>query len=227
MARKRAQFGLDTLMSYLLFAVFLIFTILALTLSGCGSNKDKIKYGLKSDEGTIAELRASEQLTAYLSTDIPAKDVLYGRIDEAKDKFKAGTPFNSVKAKEFLDGHPEVYVGRTYGGFISAIYDYRDDGRVNDVFDAVTKALFYRPLYSKSARDVNSGRLDGIYYSPIISVAYGRQWGFYYGSQNLLSGGIYSSGSAVSAFKQLPTSDMKGLTIALENYLEDASKPAT
>ncbi len=224
MARKRAQFGLDTLMSYFLFAVFFIFTILALTLSGCGSNK-RIEYGLESDRGAVAELRASGQLSAYLATAIPAKDALYGGIDGARDKFRAGTPFNSVKAKEFLDEHPEVYVGRTYGGFISAIYDYRDDGRVNDAFDAVTKALFYMHLYPKSVRDANSGRLDGVYYSPVISVTYGRQRGFYYGSHVLLSGGAYPQGSAVSAFKQLPTGDLRGLTVSLENYEEEASQP--
>lgn len=225
MTKKNAQFGLDSLVSYLVFGVFLLFTMFALALSGCGSGKNSVERGLGVDTGAIANLRASEQLSAYLATEIPEKDALYKRIDAAEGMFAMGTAFDSENAKEFLDEHPEVYVDRNYAEFISAIYSYRGDERVKDVFDAVTKALFYRQLYSKSVRDINDGRLDGIYYSPIISVVYGRQRGFYYGSESLISGGVYPFGREPFAFRQLPTNDLKGLTVKLENYLEDVSEP--
>ncbi len=225
MTRKKAQFGLDTLLSYLLFGIFLVFTMIALTLSGCGSNRHKVERGIGVDDGGLANLMASEQLSAYLATGIPEKDVLYKRVDAAERMFAAGTPFDSRKAKEFLDRHPEVYAGRSYAEFVSAIYDYRDDAAVNDAFDAVTKAVFYRQLYSKSVRDANAGRLDGIYYSPQISVFYGMQGRFYYGSEDLVSSGLRVSGAGANAFRQLPTSDMKGLTVKLESRMEGASQP--
>ncbi len=225
MTKKNAQFGLDSLVSYLVFGVFLLFTMFALMLSGCGSGKKKIESGLGVDTGAMANLRASEQLSAYLASEIPEKDALYKRIDAAAGLFAAGTVFDSGKAKGFLDEHPEVYVGMNYAEFITAIYAYRDDVRVKDAFDAVTKALFYRQLYSKNVRDVNKGRLDRFHYSPIISVVYGMQKGFFYGSESIISGGMRPSGKGAYAFRHLPTSDRKGLTVKLDNYMEDSSEP--
>lgn len=224
MTRKKAQFGLDTLISYFVFAVFLLFTIFALSLSGCGSAKHKAEGKINLDKGRIADLRASEQLSAYFATEIPVKEALYKGIDDTEDMFKLGTDFNKKTVKEFLDTHPEVYVDRNYAEFVNALYAYRADERIKDVFDAVTKALFHRQLYSKSARDLNSGRLDKLYYSPTISVMYGRQIGFYFGSENLISGNPISGAGGV-AFRQLPTHDLKGLTVKFEEYADASAEP--
>lgn len=224
MNRKKAQFGLDTLVSYFVFAVFLLFTLMALSLPGCGDSKKKAEGKINLNTAGIANLRASEQLSAYLATEIPDKEALYKGIDDTEGMFKLGTVFDKKTVKEFLNGHPEVYVDKNYGSFISAIYAYRADERVNDVFDAVTKAMFYRQLYSKSSRELNKGRLDRIYYSPTISVMYGRQTGFYFGSENLISSGFLSGVGSV-AFKHLPTQDLKGLTVKLEDDTDEASEP--
>ncbi len=226
MTRKKAQFGLDSLMSYLVFGFFLIFTMVALTLSGCGSNKKSVERGLEVDIGAIANLRASEQLSAYLATKMPDKETLKKELGGISDATIDWTHFDKEKAWAFLDEHPEVYVDRTYAEFISALYVYRDDKRVkeNGVFDAVTKAVFRRPLYSKSSRAGNPS-LKGFYVSPMVSVSYGMEPAGHFDNGQLRSAYRNPIVAKGSAFKTLPTFDNYGVTVNLLTYGEDASEP--
>ncbi len=231
MTRKKGQFGLDTIMSYLVFGFFLLFTMVALTISGCGSSKKSIERGIDVDSSAIAGLRASEQLTAYLNTPIPDKATLYKRLDEAEkvginneylnyyeiknSQLMPMAFFDEGDVKSFLDEHPEVYVDKTYGEFLSALYVFKD-GReypVYDVFDGVTKALFYRPLFSKAQRD--AGMRSTIYTSPVIAVQYGKQ-------KNVYVGTLYSY---VVALKILPTFDEKGISVKLAISNDEPSEP--
>ncbi len=210
---KKAQFGFDTFMSWIVFALFLFFTIIALSLTNCGSNKSKVNSGITTEQGDLAQLRASEQLSAYLRTDMPGLGVL-------KEKMRTTDSSLSVpssKAIDFLEEHPDTYVGKTYGDFIASLGYYKEDSRANSAFDAVTKALFGRHSFSKDARVDNNGRLDKLYTSPVISVKYGSSSGFYYGSEDLASRSDLSAmTNPVIAFKVLPAPDASLLTVKLE-----------
>ncbi len=225
MTKKKAQFGLDTLVSYLVFGVFLLFTMFALALSGCGNNKRGVESGLEVDKGAIANLRASEQLSAYLATKMPGKETLNKGIDGIEDTTTSWTHFDKAAAKKFLAERPEVYADETYAGFIINLYAYRKDERVSDVFDAVTKSVFRRPLYSKSEREGNPA-LDDFFISPMISVSYGMKPGFHFDRGQLTS--AYRNPMMASeggAFKTLPTRDNQGVTVNLRLYGEKASEP--
>ncbi len=224
MTRKKAQFGLDSLISYLVFGVFLLFTMVALTLSGCGSSKKAVERGIDVDKGGLANLRASEQLSAYLATKMPDGKTLRDGINSIDDGKMDWTHFDKAKALEFLNEHPEVYADQTYAEFISALYVYRDDGRVGDVFDAVTKAVFQRRLYSKGSREGNPA-LKGFYVSPMVSVSYGMKSGFHFDNGQLTSAYRNPIVAKGSAFRTLPTLDNYGVTVNLLIYGEDASEP--
>lgn len=229
MNKKKAQFGLDTLASYLVFGTFLLFTIIALNISGCGSSKKRVEVGLESDTGVIAELRASEQLSAYLRTDMPDKGALIAKILslEGKESIKDGIDslndgINTGNAISFLEQRPEVYVGKTYGGFISALYVHKDDNEVKNVFNTVTRAMFYRKLFTEDAR-AGTGRAEEFYefYStPYILVKYGRHKGFMVDDWDLASAVDYLNAPAPSAAAILPTYDKTGLTVQLHLYRE-------
>ena len=159
---------------------------------------------------------------------MPDKDALFAGIDGVKDRFDVGSSFSAEKAVAFLDEHPEVYVDRNYGELISAIYAYKNDGRVKDVFDAVTKAMFTRHLASKDRRGSERGRLervDRLYFSPRVWVRYGMLDGLNFRNENLVSSSNFLPPPNGAAFRFLPTSDMNGVTVKLDIYWEESMEP--
>jgi hypothetical protein len=233
---KKGLLELDRVASYILYGLVLFFIILVLNIGGC--SPDKVKQGITSDDRGFAALRASEQLSAYLRTEMPDFGTLKASINSLIGKGSIefsleGGKLKTDKVIEFLEKHPEVYVGKTYGGFISALYAYKDESLVDEVFDTTTKALFHMHTYPKSVRDVNEGRLDDIYFTPTISVKYGSYATFIYERGDLMS----SDALAVSftslqpgVFKNLPTYDKTGATVKLqmpkgEGTEEDVSLP--
>ena len=81
---KKGQFGFDTLMSYLVFIVFLLLTLLGLGITGC--TRGDVGAGIKTVEGTtLGDLRLSQQLSSYLRTDMLDFDTLKDKINQVAD----------------------------------------------------------------------------------------------------------------------------------------------
>jgi len=179
MARK-AQFGFDSMLGYITFALFLFFTIIVLSLGGCDKTKRRVA-GLETDDAVkadIVELRASQQLSGYFRTNMLSLAELNLKIDTLNEKLSIGKDSKEIdieSVKNFLREHPETHVGKTYAEFISALSAYVNSaetkGVVNDVFDAVTKATFSRKLYAEYERDAYSN-LEEFYFSPFLVVRY-------------------------------------------------------
>ena len=216
MARK-GQFGLDSLFSYIVFGTFLLFTLMLLSISGCG--REKVERGLKADAGIILELRASEQLSAYLRTEMPGKEGLIEKArslyDSGKEDLREGIDIDN--AINFIELHPEVYVGKTYAGFISSLYSYKDGsekGKLQDAFAAVTRAVFYMKV-----REIRPG-LGETYFFPVIKVKFDG------GSVNLDSAThVLIAGEPGIAAKILPSYGRETMTVQLMLGKEGASLP--
>lgn len=210
------------MISYLVFGAFLFFTIIALSISGCGANKKAVESGIGTDDSIIAKLRAAEQLSAYLRTSMPDFDTLSEKMFSLKDKGFI-TEGADEFAVDFLKQHPELYVGKNYGEFISGLYVYRDGNEAPVVFEIVTMAMFHRKLFPKSVREANEGTNFERYFSPIISVKYGMHKNYILGQQDLMSISTLSISSGMpTGSKILPTYDRIGVTVKLHIHGEGA-----
>jgi hypothetical protein len=161
---KKAQGSvLVRVFTALAYILALLFVLIVLNLSGCNAGNE-IEKTIQNNHKDVVNLRAAEQLSSLLRTDIPDIEALTERIESLRDKegliFDEGFQtrfvtevvnlnYDSIEyTLEFLEQHPEVYLDKTYAQFISAIYAYEN---TESVFDIVTKAMFIRKLYSESA----------------------------------------------------------------------------
>jgi len=231
MNNKKGILEWDRIASWFLYGLVVFFVVLLLQLGGC--NPDKVRRGIESDAGMLLDIRASAQLSAYLRTDMPDLDTLSDKMLSLKDKGFLTEGRDEI-AIDFLEKHPELYVGKNYGEFISGLYAYREDREGEDredprlfeteaslAFETVTMAMFHRKLFPKSVRDANKG--DESYFSPIISVKYGMHKNYILGQQDLISAEGLSVSSGVS--KILPTHDKNGVTVQLHIHAEEESLP--
>jgi len=223
---RKAQFGFDSMLGYLTFGVFLLLTIIVLSLGGCAKNKRTVA-GLEIDDAVqaeITELRASQQLLGYLRTNMLDLTQLNLKIDTLNEELtgKDSTEIDKESVKNFLKEHPETHVGKTYGEFISALSAYvkadETKGIVNDVFDAVTKATFSRNLFAKSERDAYSG-LDA-FFSPILIVKYSS------GPELITKIDIITLHDKTFITKILPTGENSRAKVQMYIYGDDDSLPA-
>ncbi|MBI2664774.1 hypothetical protein HYX10_05550 [Candidatus Woesearchaeota archaeon] len=217
---KGSLFGVDTIVSYLLFGAFLVFTLIALNIAGCGG-QGKVASELTVEKQGIAGLTASEQLSAYLATEIPENlpETVNGLNGEGKEMLRSNVDMPA--AVNFLERHPEVYVDKTYGEFITALYALRQEEGSGNVFDVVTRAVFHRRLYPEKIRELNKGRLDNDYFSPFIIVKYGKYNSLEYEDGNLISSVDLMRNYKAVGLKILPTHDSKGVTVGLRIYPEE------
>jgi len=225
--------------SIIAYAIVLMIVLMFLKIPGCDPSK-QAQETIQSDDKEVIELRAAEQLSAYLRTEMPDLNELNSKIDSLASKGdltlhkreNAGSRYiDSNGAKQFLKEHPEIYVGKTYGEFISALYAYRDsEEEVKNVFDVVTKALFYKKQV-----------VDGVeeYYTDMIIVMYNSGEGdpYYRDLANVfydfgdLVGGIdlsLSSSMKFKAIQMLPVSDKSTLIavmIEISKTREEGSLP--
>ena len=191
MRNKKAQSGfILRVFSIMTYLIVLIIVLLLLNLSGCNPSNE-VKKTINSYSPEILQLRADEQLVAYLRTPIP--DDIIARIDWAKDESEGqpewgGQPSEDDlnNAKSFLETYPNVYRDKLYAEFLTNLYGYgnSDDDDVKDkakkAFDVVTKLTFLQKV--EEHRDFLGKTLEikEIYFSPRISVEYpdpdGWEW---------------------------------------------------
>ncbi len=150
---KKGFFPLELIFSMLGYVVAVFVIIIVLNISSCVLDKDKAESGISGKAETAAGLRAEAQLSSYLRTQIPAKDELFTKLDWLKEKrdrnFAFAQGFDVPKAKAFLEKYPDVYSGKDYSGFISALQaiyatSSNERGDVKEAFEAVTAAMFLR-----------------------------------------------------------------------------------
>ncbi len=172
--------------SILAYMLMLMLVLVILNIPFC-DNRDDVKNAIKSDSKELLQLRADEQLVSYLRTPMP--DDLVDMIDKIKAKNDAGEFMEMDEAYvptrnpgwhliaivsfddaiSFLEEHPEVYVGKTYGEFIIALEPYFSKGDdVDDVFDAATRVVFVQKVNEKR----NIWDQEEVYFSPRIYVQY-------------------------------------------------------
>jgi hypothetical protein len=224
---------LDTVMSWLLFAFYVLTIIMVMSICGCATTcKKDVASGINTDSGGIADLRASEQLSAYLRTGMPDAAMLNSMVDALDGKEGMSINVGLGNAKAFLEKHPEVYVGKDYAGFLVSLYPYSEDDDARNAFDAVTRAMFSMPLYSKKVREMNSGRLDKLFFTPTVDLNLGSRKMSVYDTGDWHSPNFARSISFEKAYavKALPTADGKGIEVRLtlfvgEESLEEASQP--
>ena len=209
---KRGQFGFDTFMSYVVFGMFMFFTIIALSLSGCGTSKSEIEYGIGTDLSTIGSLRASEQLAAYLRTNFDFETL------------RPEIASLSRNARDFLDINEDVRRSETYSEFIINLAPYRSDADAQETFDIATQVLFSRRLISQSVRD-RTGVHSDEYFSPFISVQFNHPAGFYDGSEHLVSGKVNTELSSNIVFQLLPTHANEIASVRFELTDDRESRP--
>ena len=143
---KKGQFGFDLMdiFSYIGYFVVVLLIIIILSLPSCltGIKTDKAQSKLHEKTQAMALVSADAQLTSYLRTQMPGKDELFAKpnsklnwLDEHRNFLKTsavdqttGTPLpdvkvnlDVVKAKGFLENHPEVYVDKDYSEFLSSL----------------------------------------------------------------------------------------------------------
>ena len=183
---------IDTVMSWIVFAFYVVILVfLAGILCDCGTDCNRSEK-IDTETGGFANLRASEQLSAYLRAEIPEWAELLEDSGEPEEiamirertcenvgGSKRGIIFESdigelEDVKDFLKNHPDVYIDATYGEFISKIYKYRRDDDAKKTFNIVTKALFNRFLLSKDFGGLpdpaNSEEPLKYYFTPTIDV---------------------------------------------------------
>ncbi len=140
----RSQFGIEAIFSYFLVAISVIAVLIIIhaPFTGLNSNKEKAIEKLEGKELSAQNTR-DLQLTAYLRTELPSD------LPDVIRNFKGTNlayQLSPAETANFLDSHPSLYKGKTYGDFIRELY-YEQDG-MNTVisyeikaaqFDVITK----------------------------------------------------------------------------------------
>lgn len=183
MISKKAQSGfILRVFSIMTYLIVLIIVLLLLNLPGCNPSNE-VKKTINSYSPEILQLRADEQLVAYLRTPIPGDIIAridWARIEGAgidKDKWAGQLSSDDLNdAESFLEDYPNVYQDKLYAEFLTNLYSYGnsdDEDQAEKAFDVVTKLTFlqkveeYRLLWTSS-----KAQKEEVYFSPDISVKY-------------------------------------------------------
>ena len=193
MRNKKAQSGfILRVFSIMTYLIVLIIVLLLLNLPGCNPSNE-VKKTINSYSPEILQLRADEQLVAYLRTPIP--DDIITRIEWAgiegagidKDKWAGQLSSDDLDdAKSFLEDYPNVYQDKLYAEFLTNLYSYgnSDDDekdnirkRAEKAFDVVTKLTFLQKVWeARILWNPSRDATEEVYFSPDISVKYPNGW---------------------------------------------------
>ena len=182
MRNKKAQSGfILRVFSVMTYLIVLIIVLLLLNLPGCNPSNE-VKKTVNSYSPEILQLRADEQLVAYLRTPIPGDIIAridWARIEGAginKDKWAGQLSSDDLNdAKNFLEAYPNVYKDKLYAEFLTNLYSYGnsdDKDQAKKAFDVVTKLTFLQKVEEHRAFLGRTLNITEIYFSPRISVEY-------------------------------------------------------